>query len=119
MDTRKILEKVKKIYELSSSILDDFGKVAKIERKGKKTKAHGIKRWKKRGITNKLNNLISGNFFDQPKTINDVKNKLHQLGLIVKSTDLSAPLLKLIKKEVLDRDKKVINKKELWVYKKK
>lgn len=67
----------------------------------------------------RLNNLIKGGFLNQPKTINDLKNRLHKSGLIVKSTDLLAPLLKLVKKEILDRDKKIINKTEVWVYKKK
>jgi len=118
MNKEKILGKIRKIHELSEFILTDLGVDITGER-GKRKKANKPGKWRKRGIMAKLNNLISGTFFDQPKTINDVKNRLHRLGLIVESTDLSAPLLKLVKKEILDRDKKIINKKEAWVYKKK
>jgi len=118
MKKEKILEKIKKIYELLKSVLIDLEYIPE-KKVGKKQKVIKSRKWKKRGIMDKLNNLIKGGFFNQPKTIVNLKNRLHKSGLIVKSTDLSAPLLKLIKKEILNRDKKIINKKEVWIYKKK
>lgn len=115
----KILKKVEKIYKLSESILADLEEYIPKKKRSEKQKNIKSRKWKKRGIMDKLTKLLNTGFFDQPKTINDLKEKLHRLGIIVKNTDLSAPLLKLTKKEVLNRDKKTIGKKEIWIYKKK
>lgn len=118
MNKEKIIEKIKKIHALSKSVLIDLEYIPE-KKVGKEQKIVKSRKWKKRGITDRLDKLIKEGFFDQPKSINDIKNRFHKSGLIVKSTDLSAPLLKLIKKDILDRDKKIVNKKELWFYRKK
>lgn len=57
------------------------------------------------GITGKIQELISEGFFDQPKELNKIREKLKADGFNKPSTSLMAPLMRLIKAKILGRDK--------------
>lgn len=63
--------------------------------------------------------LIDSGWFDSKRVTNDVKDKLHELGIIVPSTSLPPYLLSAIRDGKLKRKKEDIEGKKIWVYSKK
>jgi hypothetical protein len=55
-------------------------------------------------------------FFKEERTISQIRDALHAKGKIVKLTDLPKYLLKLVRTNVLKREKRELNKKKVWVY---
>ncbi|TET84173.1 MAG: hypothetical protein E3J36_02090 [Candidatus Nealsonbacteria bacterium] len=58
-----------------------------------------------RGLTGEVSNLIQEGFFDQPKDLSEIREKLRAEGIKKNSSELMRPLLQLIKKRFLKRDK--------------
>lgn len=58
-----------------------------------------------RGLTGEVSNLIQEGFFDQPKDLSEIREKLRAEGIKKNSSELMRPLLQLIKKKFLKRDK--------------
>lgn len=69
-----------------------------------------------RGVEAFLLVLKDEGFFKEKRTISQIRDALHAKGKIVKLTDLPPYLLKLVRTDVLKREKKEINKKKVWVY---
>lgn len=57
------------------------------------------------GLTGQVYDLTKEGFFDQPKTISDIHQKLRAEGIIKPVTSLMRPLLYLVKKKFLKREK--------------
>ncbi len=57
------------------------------------------------GLTADIYKLVEEGFFDDSKTISDLRKKLKARGINKPTTSLMPSLKLLIKKEVLDRDK--------------
>jgi len=62
-----------------------------------------------RGLTGEIFNLIQEGFFDRPKNLSEIREKLKAEGTKKESSELMRPLLQLIKKKFLKRD--IIEKK--------
>jgi hypothetical protein len=69
-------------------------------------------------LTAQIKELVSEGFFDQNKTIGQVKDSLAKKGIIKPVTTLSGSLQQLVKKGALKRDLQKISNKEVWVYQK-
>lgn len=74
-----------------------------IERGNNSFVAPGLK--KPAGLTGDLYSLIGEGFFDQPKTLSEIHEKLRVEGINKPVTSLMKPLLYLIKKKILKRNK--------------
>jgi len=70
----------------------------------------------KKSTEDLLIDLKSEGFFDEERTISQIRDALHAKGRIVKTTDLPPYLLKLVRNDVLKRARKLIGKKKAWVY---
>lgn len=70
----------------------------------------------KKGTEDWIIELKDEGFFNEEKTISQIRDALHAKGRIVKITDLPPYLLKLVRNNVLKRVQKVIGKKKNWVY---
>jgi hypothetical protein len=81
-----------------------------------------IKRESKKATSNNLTTedlllkLKNEGFFSVERTISQIRDALHAKGKIVKLTDLPPYLLKLVRNNILKRERKIIDKKKVWVY---
>ncbi len=57
------------------------------------------------GLMGDLYGLIDEGFFDQPKTLSEIHEKLRKEGINKPVTSLMKPLLQLIKKKMLKRER--------------
>jgi len=85
----------------------------------KVTAKKGARRERKSSRAARFDKWIDTGFFDQPRTLNDVYEQFHKEAQIVRKTDLPRYLLDAVDAGRLERDKKEIKGKELWVYQKK
>lgn len=58
-----------------------------------------------RGLTGEIFNLIQEGFFNQPKDLSEIREKLKAEGIKKNSSELMRPLLQLIRKKFLKRNK--------------
>lgn len=65
-----------------------------------------------------LQKWISESFFDEAKTIGELKTQYHEHAIIVKTTSLSGLLLKAVREGHLTRSKVDKNGRSVWGYKK-
>lgn len=63
-----------------------------------------IKKKKRGGPKIQLQNLVEENFFQEPKSTNDILEELKTRSYHYKSTDLTKPLQDLVRDQVLRRD---------------
>lgn len=79
--------------------------------------AHHNKRSKRGvGLSELFDSLLTKNFFSKPRTVGDVKDEFHKHGHIVPLTSVPKYLLKAILTKKLQREKKEVNAKKVWVY---
>lgn len=64
----------------------------------------------------KFDAWIKDGFFDEPKTLNEVRARFHKKGDIVPRTSLPGYLLAALRDDRLEREKKNIGGKNVWVY---
>lgn len=57
------------------------------------------------GLTGNIHNLIEEGFFDQPRTLSEIHEKLRVEGINKPMTSLMKPLLRLIKGKELKRER--------------
>lgn len=81
-------------------------------------KAKGAKKKGLRDLKSMFDKFIADGFFDQSRVIGDVKNRFAEKGFTVPLSTLSGMLQKAAH-EKLSREKKEVNKKRVWVYKRK
>ncbi|MDA0999394.1 MAG: hypothetical protein O2807_02590 [bacterium] len=64
--------------------------------------------------------LTNGSFFDEPRSLSDVKEAFHQKGHILPSTSLPGYLLKAVRgeKPKLRRERQEVDGKKVWMYEK-
>ena len=60
--------------------------------------------------------LISGGFFEKPRTLSDVQNRFHEKGHIIARTSIPSLLLKAVRNEKLRRERQNISGKKVWTY---
>jgi|SRR3989344_646073 len=90
-------------------------KIAKAEKTGEgKTKIS----YKKGGTTEKIISLNDENFFHQPRTINQIIDKLKEKDYHFKASDITLPLRNIVRNGVLRKTKLLDDgtKSKKWVY---
>ena len=60
---------------------------------------------KPRGLTGEIFDLIQEDFFNEPRSLFEIQEKLREEGIKKNSSELMRPLLQLIKKKFLKRNK--------------
>ena len=107
-DPKKIIGEIK---DLLDELSDSFG----VEHPGNRTLKQKIKSTaSQKGALGAINMLIGENFFDTPREISKVMEKLKEIGHYHKSTTVGMNLLNLTKRRVLNRFKN--NKTKNWEY---
>jgi len=86
------------------TLLEELKLALQIQVKDKKITA-SINSKKPAGLTGDIYDLINEGFFDQPKIISQIHEKLRYNGINKPITSLMKPLLYLIRKKILRRDK--------------
>ena len=109
----------KTIYEMER-LLVELKSLLNIESlsKGKQTKSNIVspiaKKYK--GLAGKLQELVLEGFFNQPKDLQMIRQKLKAEGFNKPSSSLMKPLMRLIKAKILTREKPIKGK---YLYQKK
>lgn len=67
-------------------------------------------------VSGRFTRFIKDGFFNKPRTLAELKQQFHKVGVILPRTSLPGLLLKAIRNEVLERDRVVTNGKEVWTY---
>lgn len=97
------VEKIVSFYSEKSGFIDKAAKKAK--RKKTSPKKEGKR--KAQGPMYYIRELIKEGFFEKERTVNDIRDSLRQKkGIIYKSKDVSATVLRLLRNEELDRKQK-------------
>jgi hypothetical protein len=84
------------------------------QKKGGKKK--GPVEAKNNGPKGRIEQLIEEDFFNTPRSLNDIQNELANRGFHIPSTTLSGPLQKLCQNRRLRRQKQQVGKKETYLY---
>lgn len=98
--------------KIKISVIDNSGKnyEGEIElpqtKSGTKLQKAGTKNWYNPGTTvEKIINLANEGFFDKPETITDIIEELKSKDFHYKSTDLTLPLRKIVRNNVIKKTK--------------
>jgi len=105
----------KEIDELKEKLEEHEKRIVALERIIKKRPSKLIFSGKK-SVNDLLLELKNEGFFDEDKTISQIKDALHAKGRIIKVTSLPRYLLRLVRNDMLRRTRKLVGKKKFWVY---
>jgi len=110
---------IKNLKEITKILQDHELRLFRLE--GKKKVSKQKESWYKPGSTvDKLVKLISEGFFNKPKSIKEIISKLKERDFHLKASDLTLPLRKVVKNNLLEKTKQIgngdVSKK--WLYKK-
>ena len=103
------------IVELKKKLKEHEERILALEKIIKK-KGPGRILSDKKSIEDLLIELKGEGFFNERKTISQILDAIHAKGRIAKITDLPKYLLKLVRNNVLKRERMEIGKKKTWVY---
>lgn len=111
---------MKNLKEINKIIQNHELRLIALEGKKKTTIIRKEESWYKSGSTiEKVVNLISEKFFNEPRTIGDIVSELKIKDFHLKASDLTLPLRKIVRKELLKKTKKYadgsVSKKWLYV----
>ncbi len=110
------MQQVKSIIEKEATV----GLGTRSQKKKAKKQKKKVVEYASPGMSKQqFESLLDSGWFDSKRVINDVKEKLHELGIIVPSTSLPYYLLAAIRDGKLKRKKEDIEGKKIWVYSKK
>ena len=70
-------------------------------------------------LKGRFDRLIEEGFFDAEKTLADVQTQFHKEAIIIPQTSIPPYLIAAIRDELLEREKKKLGNKAVWVYKRK
>ena len=99
--------------ELRKIIEDHERRISALEKQQKPSKKSKVVKQETESI---ILNLKDNGFFNEAKTISQIKDALHTRGKIIKTTSLPYYLLKLVRNGSLKRKQEIIEKKKTWVY---
>ena len=68
------------------------------------------------GPREKFLDWVDKGYFDEERTLRDVQNRFHEVGIIIPQTSIPELLLRAVRNEMLKREKKKVGNKEVWVY---
>src|SRR3989338_5667958 len=104
------IEKSEQIIEQIETLLTQLRRSLNISRgtssnSDRKSKSAISREHEFSGLTGKIHELIGEGFFKDPKTISEISKRLQRKGYKTPTTALSGPLLELVRKDFLERDK--------------
>jgi hypothetical protein len=110
---------MKDIKEINKILQDHERRLSVLE--NKKKVVDKKEAWYKPGSTvDKLVKLISEGFFNKPKSIKEIISKLKERDFHLEASDLTLPLRKVVRKNLLEKTKQLgnggVSKK--WLYRK-
>lgn len=97
-NTEKIIEQIEQLLE---ELKKEVGVSASVAKRSKKVASEV----KFAGLTGEVFNLVAEGFFDKSKNLSDIQKKLKEDGINKPTTALMKPILMLIRKKVLGRNK--------------
>jgi hypothetical protein len=110
----------KEIEKINKILKDHEGRIIALEGNRKKQKSNVIDaQWYKSGSTiDKLMNLVKEGFFEKPKLISDMVLELKNKDYHLKASDLTLPLRRIVRKQVLRKTNKFSDGKisPKWLY---
>jgi len=106
----------KKVFKI---LADHERRIALIEGKGAVKTKMKTRTWYRAGsTTEKIMMLLSAGFFNEPKSISEIIEKLKTKDFYLKPSDLTLPLRKIVRKGLLSRTKQRADgsKSKRWLY---
>ncbi len=97
--------KSKKIIEQIEVLLEELKKETGISTGVVKAKKKDASEDNFSGLTGEIFNLVNEGFFDNSKSLSDIQTKLKEEGINKPTTALTKPVIMLIRKKVLGRNK--------------
>ena len=70
----------------------------------------------KKSTLDLLMELKDASFFKKERTLSEILEALHAKGRIIKNSSLPPYLLKMVRANIIRREKKMVGKKRVWVY---
>jgi predicted transcriptional regulator len=110
---------MKNLAEINDIIRDHERRLAALEGKKAVVSKDNGKSWYRAGSTiEKVVNLVSEKFFNKPKTIGDIISELKSRDSHMKPGDLTLPLRRIVRKDLLRKTKKNIDgsSSKKWLY---
>ena len=101
-------EDIQRVLEDHEKRISELEKIMKIKPKTILSERKGTEAW--------IATLKDEGFFNEERTISQIRDALHAKGRIVKITDLPFYLLKLVRNNELKRERKIVGKIKMWVY---
>jgi len=109
-------EEVKRRFEVIEKRLDAFeGKTTHVH---KEQKENNLLEHKEGSTAHKILILKNENFFDKPKSISEIVGELKSKDYHLKASDLTLPLRKIVRKNILIRTKRnpIGSEYKNWMY---
>lgn len=106
---KKIIERL----DMLSRELEELRKIIEVEAGGKKNNNKVEAKKNFSGLTGEIFTLVQEGFFKEPKTIVELQNKLRLEGIRKPTSSLMKPLLLLVRKKIIGRNK---SGKEIFRY---
>ena len=110
---------MKSLEEISKILQDHERRIASLEGNKRNGNSKGKLLWYKPGSTiEKIVSLISTRFFNDPRTIGDVISELKTKDYHLKSSDLTLPLRRIVRRGLLKKTKKYADGtiSKSWLY---
>ncbi len=101
----KNAEIILKIEVLLGHLKQSLGTKTSSEKKHGAKGLDGISRINFLGLTKEIFDLVQEGYFKEPRTISEIKKKLHQRAVNKPTTSLMRPLRLLIRKRIIEREK--------------
>jgi hypothetical protein len=68
------------------------------------------------GTTSRLLSLLEEGFFDQPRSLAEIKQDLAEKGFHYRLEDIGTPLARLVRRRHLRRSQATVGRKKVWRY---
>ena len=68
------------------------------------------------GIAEKFDGWVKNGFFDEPRTLREVRDRFHDEAVVIPQTNIPQYLLKAVRDDRLTRKKQEVSGKNVWVY---
>jgi hypothetical protein len=110
---------MRNLKEIDKVLQEHEARLAVLEGRKKADIKNKVQSWYKPGSTiDKIVDLITNRFFDEPRTIGDIISELKTRDFHLKASDLTLPLRKIVRKDMLRKTKKYTNgsSSKKWLY---
>jgi len=106
------------LKDVSKTLRNHEARLLQLEGNNAKTKAKGANWYKPGSTIDKIVTLINHGYFKKPRTISEIQTRLKEQDYHFKSSDLTLPLRKIVRNELLKKTKYYLDgtPSKKWLY---